>query len=83
MPASAWRSRPGSERPVLPRPSGSGGAASARETTAEWGGRGQPPPSPGPRPPPSAASRGRCDLQRSWFILMYIYWRSSQQETGV
>ena len=52
MPASAWRSRPESEPRVLPQPRGSGGAAGARETTAESGCSGQPPPSPGPRPPP-------------------------------
>lgn len=52
MPASAWRSRPGSQRLVLPQPSGSGSAARARETTAESGCSGQPPPSAGPRPPP-------------------------------
>lgn len=55
MPASAWRSRPGSQQLVRPQPSGSGGAARARETTAQ-----EPPaPSPGPcPPPPSAALRG-------------------------
>ncbi|XDB62088.1 hypothetical protein ABFV05_015704 [Capra hircus] len=56
MPASAWRSRPESERRVLPQPRGSGGAAGARETTAESGCSGQPPPSPGPRPPAAAAA---------------------------
>jgi hypothetical protein len=60
-----WRSRPGSDRPVLPRPRGSGGAARASETTAEWGGPGQPPPSPGPRPPPLSEQRRRQALLRA------------------
>lgn len=36
-----------------------GGAAGARETTAESGCSGQPPPSPGPRPPPPPSARRR------------------------
>lgn len=56
MPASAWRSRPGSQPLALPQPSGSGGAARARETTAESGLLG---PAPSlARPPPAAAARG-------------------------
>lgn len=60
MPASAWRSRPGSEQLLRPQPSGSSGAARARETTAESGGSGH----PLCRPAPTRHRRARrCEVR--------------------
>lgn len=55
MAASAWRSWPGSQQLARPQPSGSGGAARARETTAESVARAT---SSLAWPPPAAAERG-------------------------
>lgn len=53
MPASAWRSRPESERRVLPQPRGSEAQPALGETTAESGCSSQPSLA---QPPPAAAA---------------------------